>query len=90
MSQLLNSGERLSSLALAIISKNDNILKVKGWKFIVLILEKEIELIEQLISAENISVFKKTFVSDRDINTLNSCKKILKRLKPNCEEKNLK
>ncbi len=87
MSQLLNSGGRMSSLALSILSRNDTILKVKGWKVIILRLEKEIELIEQLISAENMSVFKKTFVSDRDINTLNSCKKILKRLKPNDEEK---
>lgn len=71
MSQLLNSGRRVSSLFLEIAIHSDNIYKVKKWKSIIYRLEEEIKLSE----------CKKELGVDR----IEMCKNILKKLRPNSE-----
>ena len=81
MSKLLNSGGIVGVSAIFITLESGYIFRPKFWKISVGRIEEEIKFIEKLIHMGK-DIYGNNFATTGDVNTLNMCKTMLKKLKP--------
>jgi hypothetical protein len=86
MSPLINAGGRVGVSTIFLTLESGYIFRAKGWKWSINRLEEEIKYIEEILSTDK-DIYGNKFAKTGHINTLNMCKVMLKKLKPNYEEK---